>query len=150
MTRRPAVDGDGWYVDDVRITGESDTPPPTDTLAVSMTCLPDNGTLPFVSQFCVGLTNLTTESRRMAASITVVMPDATQYPNWRAGWTNLSSEETYSVCWNQNLPGLGSLVGQSLFTLYGADVTPAPYNQPPFSPSGDTDSDVCTITAAAP
>ncbi len=145
-----SVGADGWYVDDVRVTGESDTPPPTDTLAVSMSCLPDNGTLPFASQFCVGLTNLTDENRRMAASITFELPNTTVYPNWRAGWTNLSPDETYNTCWNQNFPGLGSMVGQSLFTILGADVTPAPYNQPPFVPAGDTDTDTCTITATSP
>jgi len=145
-----SVGGDGWYVDDVRITGESDTPPPTDTVETSFACTPDNGTLPFASQFCVGLINLTDENRRVAAAIDVLLPNATQYPNWRAGWTNLSPSESYNSCWNQNFPGLGTLVGLTTFTLTGMDVTPAPYNQPPFASSGDTDSAGCTITATAP
>jgi hypothetical protein len=41
-------------------------------------------------------------------------------------------------------------VGVSTFTLTGVDVTPAPYNQPPYTPSGDSDSAGCTITASAP
>ncbi len=45
---------------------------------------------------------------------------------------------------------LGTLVGDNVFTLVGEDVTPAPYNQPPFLPSGDTASDNVTVTATAP
>ena len=30
------------------------------------------------------------------------------------------------------------------------DVTPAPYNQPPYPPEGDVDSDRCTVTGVAP
>ena len=64
--------------------------------------------------------------------------------------TNLSDSETYSTFWNQSLPALGSLVGNNVFTIIGADVTPAPYNQPPFAPAGDTDNDACTVVATSP
>jgi hypothetical protein len=40
-------------------------------------------------------------------------------------------------------------VGLNEFRLFAADVTPAPYNQPPYPPAGDTDTDGCTITVAA-
>ncbi len=126
------------------------TTPPTDTLGAGLTCLPDSGTLPFVSQFTAELTNLTTENRRAAARIDVLIANGTPYTNWRAGWTNLSSGEVFSTVWNQNFPGLGSLVGLNVFTLVAEDVTPAPYNQPPFAASGDTDTGACSITAAAP
>jgi len=145
-----SVDAEGWYVDDVRVTGESDTPPPTDTISVGMTCMPDTGTLPFISLFNVGLNNLTSETRRAAASIKIILPNASQVSGWRSGYTNLSSAESFNTSWNQSLPGIGSLVGQTQFILEGEDVTPAPYNQPPYLPSGDTDSAGCTITASAP
>jgi len=122
----------------------------TSTIGASLACTPDNGVLPFTVQMAVDLANLTTENRRAAARINIVIGNGTPYTNWRAGWTNLASEETFSSNWNQNLPAIGTLVGNNVFTVIGEDVTPPPYNQPPFSPSGDTATDDCTITASAP
>ena len=106
--------------------------------------------LPFTTQMTVSLANLTTENRRAAGRIDMVIGNGTPYTNWRAGWTNLSSGETFSTMWTQNMPGLSSLVGSNVFTIIGVDVTPAPYNQPPFAPAGDTDTDACTVTATSP
>jgi len=141
----------GWNIDDVQIYAlGGGTVVPTDTVEVSIGATPANGQLPFTSQMAVSMTNLTDENRRAAGRIDVVIGNGTPYTNWRAGWTNLSASETFSTFWNQNMPGLGSLVGANVFTITGADVTPAPYNQPPFAPSGDTDTDAVTITATAP
>ena len=52
--------------------------------------------------------------------------------------------------WNQQLPAMGSLVGDSLFTLRAEDVTPSPYNQSPYPPSGDTAGDACTVRGIQP
>ncbi len=126
------------------------TPQPVDTLTVAFDCVPDAGTLPFASQFWVQLENLTTENRRAAARIDAQIASGGYFSNWRAGYTNLSSGETYTTFWNQNFPALGTLVGSNLFTLTGVDVTPAPYNQPPYAPDGDTASDSCTVIASSP
>jgi hypothetical protein len=134
----------------VEIWGLGDTVPPTDTVATTIGCTPDNGMLPFTTQMAVSLTNLTSENRRAAGRIDMVIGNGTPYTNWRAGWTNLSSGEVFSTFWNQALPALGSLVGSNVFTIIGEDVTPAPYNQPPFAPSGDTDTDACTVIATSP
>jgi len=72
------------------------------------------------------------------------------YPNFRNGFTNLAAGETFTTSWMQNLPALGSLVGANTWTLEGYDVTPAPYNQPPYAPSGDMDSSACTVTGIHP
>ena len=82
--------------------------------------------------------------------INIVVGNGTPYTNWRTGWTNLDPGETYSTIWNQNLPALGTLVGNNVFTLIGEDVTPPPYNQPPYAASGDTAIDDCTVIATAP
>jgi hypothetical protein len=140
----------GWNIDDVEIWGIDGSSQPQDTVQVAMGCTPDSGVLPFATQMAVSLTNLTTENRRAAGRIDVVIGNGTSYTNWRAGWTNLSSAETYGSVWNQNLPGLASLVGSNVFTLHGEDVTPPPYNQPPYAASGDTDTNSCTVTGIAP
>ncbi len=141
----------GWNIDDVQIYAlGGGTVVPTDTVEVSIGCTPDNGVLPFTTQMAISLTNLTTENRRAAGRVDMVIANGTPYTNWRAGWTNLSDSETYSTFWNQSLPALGSLVGNNVFTIVGVDVTPAPYNQPPFAPAGDTDNDACTVVATSP
>lgn len=124
--------------------------PLQETIAASFDCQPETGVLPFVSQFTVQMTNLTAENRRAAGRIDLTVAGGTSYGNWRAGWTNLSPGEVFSTVWNQSFPALGSLVGGNVFTLTAEDVTPAPYNQPPFAPSGDTAAAGCTIIAAAP
>ena len=48
------------------------------------------------------------------------------------------------------LPVQLSLVGDNNFTLRAMDVTPAPYNQPPYAPSGALDSDLCTVVGLKP
>jgi len=124
--------------------------PPVETVGAALTCVPGSGTLPLTFQINCGLSNLSDENRRAAARLDLQIASGTFFGSFRAGWTNLAPYETYNAIWNQNLPALGSLVGDNLFNLVGEDVTPAPYNQPPFSPSGDTDSDGCTVTGVAP
>ncbi len=42
------------------------------------------------------------------------------------------------------------LTGDNRFVLIAEDVTPAPYNQPPYPPAGDSAADACTVTGTAP
>jgi hypothetical protein len=140
----------GWNIDDVQIWGAGGSVTPTDTVAVAYACTPDVITLPATVQMAVTLTNLTDENRRMDGRINVVIGNGTPYTNWRGGATNLSPYEAYNALWNQSLPGTSGLLGTNTFTVLAMDVTPAPYNQPPFMPSGDTDVDSCTVTASAP
>ncbi len=120
------------------------------TVGADLICLPQSGTLPFSFYMGATMENLAGTFRRASARIDVVIAGGELFTNWRAGWTNLSPGETYNNGWQQNLPGLGSLVGQNQFTLVAVDVTPTPYNQPPYSPAGDVASDLCTVTASAP
>ncbi len=71
------------------------------------------------------------------------------YSNWRAGFTNVGPGDSYLTSWVQNIPALGSLEGENLFTLVAEDVTPPPYNLPPYPPAGDTDNASCLITGVA-
>jgi hypothetical protein len=116
-----------------------------------MNCTPSTGTLPFVSNFMVVLgSNYEDQTRRVAGRIDLTLASGTFYSNFRAGYTNLSPRECYAQSWNQNIPALGSVVGDNIFALHAQDVTPFPYNQPPRAPSGMTDIDICTITGVAP
>jgi len=140
----------GWNIDDVEIWGIDGSSQPVDTVGAGLDCLPGSGTLPLTVGMTASMENLTADPRRAAARIDLLLAGGSNYANWRAGWTNLSPAEVYTVFWSQNLPALGALVGDNVFTLMTEDVTPAPYNQPPFAASGDTDSQACTVTGLAP
>lgn len=60
-----------------------------------------------------------------------------------AGGTSLTS-------WAQLIPAMGPLVGENTFTLVVEDVTPPPWNLPPYPPAGDTAVSACTVTGIAP
>ncbi len=115
------------------------------------TIAPLSGTIPFTTTHTVYLTNrYLGQSRRAAARISVQLGNGSFYPNWRSGYTNLSAGSTYSTAWQQTIPDLAPVVGTNIFTLVVEDVTPAPYNHPPYPPSGDTDTDRCTVTGLKP
>jgi hypothetical protein len=88
--------------------------------------------------------------RRMAGRINVRTANGTSYSNWRSGWTNLAPGAAYAQQWNQTIPALGAVIGPNSFILLSRDVTPAPYNQPPYPPSGDTCNVTNTVVASAP
>jgi hypothetical protein len=90
------------------------------------------------------------QTRRLAARIDVALAGGQLFANWRRGYTNVAAGEAYTVSWNQTIGAVPSLIGDSTFTLEAEDVTPSPYNLPPYPPSGDTDTDGCTVTGAAP
>ena len=117
----------------------------------SLTCVPSSGSLPFTTQMTATLTNnYTGQMRRLAARVDVTLASGTYFPSWKAGYTNVAAGSSYITAWNQNLPALGTLVGDNLFELVAEDVTPSPYNQPPYPMSGDTDTDSCLVTGVAP
>ncbi len=124
---------------------------PTSTIAAGLTCLPSSGTLPFGTTMTVTLDNLYTgQSRRISGRLDAALAGGQSYTSWRAGFTNVAAGGSFVTSWNQNLPALGTLVGSNVFSLVAEDVTPAPYNQPPYPPAGDTAGDACTVTGAAP
>jgi hypothetical protein len=121
------------------------------TVEASYTCVPSTGTLPFTTQMTVTLNNVYTgQIRRLSGRIDISLAGGGYFPNWRAGFTNITAGGSYTTAWNQNIPALGSLEGENIFVLHVEDVTPAPYNQPPYPPSGDTDTATCTVTGIAP
>ena len=74
----------------------------------------------------------------------------TTYNPWRAGFTNVSPSSTYYTQFPVNFPGLPTVLGDNTFILNAMDVTPAPYNQPPYPASGDTCVKTNVVNAQAP
>jgi len=142
----PALDtSSGWWIlcTEVGLVGSG----PTDTIAATLDASPASGAVPFTTTFSASLTNLTAGNRRAAARINAVIASGSVFNNWRAGWTNLSAAEVFATSWGQFIPALPTVIGTNTFTLEAEDVTPAPFNQPPYAPSGDTDTDVATVDA---
>lgn len=125
--------------------------PALNPVSAWLSCQPSSGTLPFNTLIGLGLDNmLASEYRQVAGWLDVLLGDGTTYPNWRAGYLVLEPDESFSFSWSLQIPGVPAVVGNNTFTLVAADVTPAPYNQPPYSPSGSTDWSRCTVTGVAP
>jgi len=124
----------------------------TEVVSSDFTCTPPSGTVPFVTSMTAQMNNLYPgQNRRIAGHIDVQLPNTGPlYTNWRSGYTNVPAGDSYISAWNQTIPALGSLIGDNLFTLVAEDVTPSPYNQPPYPASGDTDTASCTVTGIAP
>jgi len=121
------------------------------TVDAVLACQPDTGTLPFATQMWVTLENVYAgQTRRVAARLDVQLASGASYPGWRAGYTNIGPGGSYLASWNQDLPAVGSLVGDSVFSLVAEDVTPAPFNQPPYPSAGDTATASCTVTGIVP
>ena len=97
------------------------------------------------------LTNLCTgQDRIVAGRICVCIASGNCYPNWRRGYTRLDPGESFVAQWPQLIPATESVIGNNIFILSAQDVTPAPYNQPPYPPSGDTCCVTNTVAASAP
>jgi hypothetical protein len=125
--------------------------PALNPLAAWFSCQPSSGTLPFSTRIALGIDNqMAGEFRQVAGWINVLLGNGTFYTNWRAGHLVLAPGESYARAWSQQIPGVSAVIGNNRFTFAVADVTPAPYNQPPYSPSGSTDWARCTVTGVAP
>jgi hypothetical protein len=122
-----------------------------ETVDCSYVCAPPSGIVPFATTMTITLSNLyPSQSRRIAARIDVRLASGGMVSNWRAGYTNVPAGTSYVTAWSQAIPASGALIGNNVFELRATDVTPSPYNQPPYPSSGDTAADACTVTADAP
>jgi hypothetical protein len=120
-------------------------------LSATLECDPASGVLPFVTSITATLGHGDYNNvRRIAARLNVSIASGAYFGSWRAGYTNTDAVEPHVAQWLQNIPALGTLVGDNVFALLAEDVTPAPYNQPPYLPSGATATDTCTVTADTP
>jgi parallel beta-helix repeat protein/predicted outer membrane repeat protein len=121
------------------------------TVDASFTCTPISGTLPFTSQFTVTLHNrYGGQARQVAGRIDVETAGGQTISNWRSGYTNIAAGGMHTTIWNQLIPQSQTLIGSNRFKLLAVDVTPAPFNQPPYPASGDSTEVSCWIEANSP
>ncbi len=118
------------------------------------TVLPSAGTVPFPVMHRITLTNTLTGgqvyTRRVAARLKVTIGNGTSYNPWRTGFTNIQPGSFYFTQFPVNFPAAVTVLGNNTFTMDTMDVTPSPYNQPPYPPSGQTCQKVNVVVANAP
>ncbi len=125
--------------------------PDLNQASAGLDCNPASGTVPFTATMTATMTNNNPGNpRRLSGRMDVTLAAGSSYTNWRSGLTNLAGGEVFSTSWAQLIPALGLLIGDNSFEFLVVDVTPAPWNQPPYPPAGDTGQDSCTVTASAP
>jgi len=143
------ITAEGWAIDNITVYRNTGTPEGTVGCDYSIT--PASGTVPFQIQHAVTLTNnYAGQIRRIAGRLDVSLGGGTSVSNWRSGYTNIAALGSHVTTFNVSIPAYGSVIGDNTFTLVAEDITPAPYNQPPYPASGDTCTDVRTVTAYAP
>jgi hypothetical protein len=121
------------------------------TIGTQFICTPSSGTLPFDVTMRTDIMNLYDEQiRRIAARIDVQLGNGTSFTNWRGGYTNVAPQQRYTVQWSQEFPAASTVLGNNIFTLRAEDITPAPFNQPPYPASGHTLSRAVVVTTVAP
>jgi len=115
---------------------------------------PGSGTLPFTVTHRVTLANWLSGgpswTRRKAARIDVTLAGGAHFSNWRSGYTSIAPGSGFTTQFSLALPDSGTLVGEHTFRLLVEDVTPAPYNLPPYPPAGNTCTHTTVVTAYAP
>lgn len=121
------------------------------TLTADLVCLPTTGTLPFNVSFDCTLTNNYPDFHRQTkAVINISTAVGGTVTNWRSGTVNLGPGEMYNTVFSFTLPAFYSLVGENISQLVLTDVTPPPYNQPPYPPCGAGSTDSCTVVGRSP
>ncbi len=113
-----------------------------------LACEPESGAVPLDVGFSATLTNTYSGSPRLVAGrIDVKLAGGQGFGNWRSGYTTLDPGQSLSSRWNFTLPAAQTFIGDNRFRLTVEDVTPPPYNHPPYPAAGHTDRDGCTVTA---
>lgn len=121
------------------------------TLGGALACQPESGAAPLGVGFSATLTNTYSGSPRLVAGrIDVKLAGGQGFGNWRSGYISLDPGQSRIIRWNFTLPAAQSFIGDNRFRLTVEDVTPPPYNQPPYPAAGHTDRDGCTVTAFVP
>lgn len=116
---------------------------------VDLTCSPVSGTAP------VGITCALTAGcyapvdRTLAYSVDITLADGTVLPAHWEGTMAIGPDESETHFQLYEYYD-ESCIGVNTYAVTVADVTPAPFNQPPFPPSGLTSSTSSIVTITAP
>jgi len=116
------------------------------TVGAEISAVPSSGTLPFDTDLTVDLSNhYAGLTRTVSARVDLTLANGALHSGWRQGYVNVQAGESFSTTLTVHLPAIRPLAGENRFDLAVQDTTRAPYNQPPYPPSGDTDTDSCAV-----
>ncbi len=119
------------------------------TLDAELTCTPALGTLPFSSIIRCQVFNEYNFIRKANLGLDVTTGGG-RLVHYRQGYANIAAHDSLTQQFPIFFPSLYTVIGDNILQLFADDVTPPPYNQPPYWPSGDTAMDACTITGMQP
>jgi hypothetical protein len=119
-------------------------------VSADLVTTPTSGTAPVDVNFYMTSANNTPHFRRLAFRLDTTLASGNTITNHRRGYTNMDPYERFEEGVNMTLPAYGTLNGTNIFHLNVQDVTPPPYNQPPFPPAGATDTHVATVDVTMP
>ncbi len=117
--------------------------------SAGLVCTPTSGTLPFMTQISVSVTNQIDYGRVFAGRLDWELASGKIIDNFRSGIVLVPPQGTVTRSLNYLVPHNDNLVGENVGTLTMEDITPPPYNQPPRPPSGTTDTDNCSLQGIA-
>jgi hypothetical protein len=109
---------------------------------------PPAGILPAHPRFWLLIRQQTSPAVERTAAINIGLRTAggPYYPNWRTGTATITPDVDTLEIWNMVLPDSWSMVGENQLLLRLVDITPPPYNLPPYQPSGGTAIDTFIFT----
>jgi hypothetical protein len=122
---------------------ESHSQEAVQTIGATVTCDPQFNTLPATVNICVDIINLVDSPRTVDGRIDVWLGNGDPLYEWRFRAIKLPPNGTWDRCWNNEMTDLQTLKDKNIVRLHVVDVTPPPFNQPPYPPSGYVVEDVC-------
>lgn len=126
------------------------TPEGYDTFYTSLSCYPNVLELPQECLITAQVGNASHHLRHIDVGLSLRLPDGSVFENFRFTSFVFEEGEMQWNRWNQHFPPLPQLAGTTTYILRAVDVTPAPWNQPPYPPSGSSDISQVPIEITLP
>jgi hypothetical protein len=121
------------------------------TIDAEIDCTPLYNTLPATVKICVDVRNLVDSPRVVDGRIDLWLGQGgSSVDNWRFREVEIEPNGSWQQCWNNHTLDLESLEEKNIARLRVMDVTPPPYNQPPYPPSGFVAEDFCFFWGERP
>ncbi len=116
---------------------------------VDLSCTPSSGTAPVAITCSLTAGCYAPVDRTLAYSVDVTLADGTELPGHWQGTLEISPDEAKTHVQVYNYEE-ASCIGVNRYDVLVTDVTPAPFNQPPFPPSGLTGATKSIVNITAP
>ena len=122
------------------------------TISATMVCNPTSGTLPLSITLWATVYNQTTAARVVHGRVDLETAGGLYLASISSGEVNLPAGvgEYYLASWVKPLPVRFATVGLNRYHVLMTDISPPPFNQPPYPPSGSAAGDNCTVLATIP